>query len=82
MKNLKLELGGIAIAAIFTMLILMLLFSGCDYNYAPKGAYAVERIEQSRYQPLKCRYFVEEDDLVFMDSCGKWNIGDTITIKW
>lgn len=68
------------VAILFT--ILSCLLGGCDYNYAPKGAYIVEKVEQSRYQPFKCRYFVKDDDIVFWDSCGKWNIGDTIIIKW
>lgn len=82
MKNLKLELGGIAIAFILTTLILMLMFSGCEYDYAPEGKFVVNEINQSRYTNYICNYHVKEGDLVFKDSCGKWNIGDTIIIKW
>jgi hypothetical protein len=58
------------------------IFGGCDYNYAPEGDFVVNEIKQCRNSSTFCNYFIKDDDLVFCDSCGKWNIGDTITIKW
>lgn len=67
--------------ALVVFTILGILFSGCDYNYAPKGKFIVDQIVQNNTEP-DCNYHVKPNDLVFRDSCGKWNIGDTITISW
>lgn len=55
---------------------------GCEYNFAPEGDFVIRKIDTRGTSTLYCNYFIKNKDLVFVDSCGKWNIGDTITIKW
>ena len=59
MKNLKLELGGIAIAFILTTLILTILFSGCT-NPDPKivDTRTNELLEQNIIVVDGCQYYV------------------------
>lgn len=82
MENSKFVTSGNAawlVGIIFT--ILAMLFGGCR-NYAPEGDFVIDEIVVRETMLSYCNYYIKDDDLVFVDSCGKWNIGDTITIKW
>jgi hypothetical protein len=82
MKNItNLESGWAFIIAASLFIVLSAIFGGCN-NYAPKGDFVVDEITQSLSEPINCIYYVKDRDIVFWDSCGKWNIGDTIVIKW
>lgn len=86
MKNLEesetIQNGWGLYIALTIILLMWFGFSGCEYNFAPQGDFVIRKIDTRANSTLYCNYFIKDEDFVFVDSCGKWNIGDTITIKW
>lgn len=65
-------------------LFLILSTFGCDLNSNHNHSFVVERISEYKDRPGFCTYQIQSYNIAefdLIDSIGKFNIGDTLTLK-